>query len=83
MVVAPEDAEAFIAAATAENLEAYQVAVVTECPRMVMTWNGKVIADLSRAFLNTNGAVKRTDVYVPQLPGKAEVGGHLRRGRPL
>ena len=74
MVVAPEDAEAFIAAATAENLEAYQVAVVTESPRMVMTWNGKVIADLSRAFLNTNGTVKRTDVYVPQLPGKAEVG---------
>ena len=74
VVVAPEDAEAFIAAATAENLEAYQVAVVTESPRMVMTWNGKVIADLSRAFLNTNGTVKRTDVYVPQLPGKAEVG---------
>ena len=50
------------------------MAVVTESPRMVMTWNGKVIADLSRAFLNTNGTVKRTDVYVPQLPGKAEVG---------
>ena len=66
VVVAPEDAEGFIAAAQSENLEAYQVAVVTEIPRMVMTWKGQTIADLSRAFLNTNGAVKHAQVEVPQ-----------------
>ena len=64
VVVAPEDAAKFIAAAEAENLEAYQVAVVTESSRMVMEWNGTVIADLSRAFLNTNGAVKHAEVRV-------------------
>ncbi len=64
VVVAPEDQEQFIAAAQAENLEAYPVAVVTESPRMVMTWRGKTIANLSRAFLNTNGAVKHADVSV-------------------
>ena len=65
VVVAPEDAEAFMAAAARENLEAYQVAVVTESPRMVMQWQGQTIADLSRAFLNTNGAVKHAAVSVP------------------
>ncbi|WP_295580462.1 phosphoribosylformylglycinamidine synthase [uncultured Oscillibacter sp.] len=64
VVVAPEDAEAFIAAAEAENLEAYRVAVVTESPRMVMTWQGRTIVDLSRAFLDTNGAVKHTAISV-------------------
>ena len=66
VVVAPEDADAFIAAAQAENLEAYRVAVVTEEPRMVMEWKGKTIADLSRAFLDTNGAVKHTSVSVSE-----------------
>ncbi|MCI8399992.1 MAG: phosphoribosylformylglycinamidine synthase, partial [Oscillibacter sp.] len=65
VVVAPEDAEAFIAAANGENLEAYPVAVVTEAHRMVMTWQGETIVDLSREFLNSNGAVKRATVYVP------------------
>ena len=65
VVVAPEDVDAFIAAAEKENLEAYRVAVVTEEPRMVMSWKGKEIANLSRAFLNTNGAVKHTAVEVP------------------
>ncbi len=74
VVVAPEDVDAFIAAATAENLEAYQVAVVTEEPRMVMKWNGAVVADLSRDFLNTNGTVKRTAVSVPKLPENQPVG---------
>ena len=69
VVVAPEDAEKFIAAAQEENLEAYQVAVVTESPRMVMTWKGQTIADLSREFLNTNGAVKHAGVSVPKLAG--------------
>ncbi len=66
VVVAPEDAEAFMAAAHSENLEAYQVATVTEIPRMVMSWKGQTIADLSRAFLNTNGAVKHAQVEVPR-----------------
>ena len=66
VVVAPEDEEQFIAMAQAENLEAYRVAVVTESPRMVMTWKGQTIADLSREFLNTNGAVKHARVSVPE-----------------
>ena len=69
VVVAPEDAQTLIHMAAAENLEAYQVATVTESPRMVMTWRGKVIANLSRAFLNTNGAVKHAAVKVAQRPG--------------
>ena len=69
VVVAPEDEAALIAAAERENLEAYRVAVVTESPRMVMTWRGKTIADLSRDFLNTNGAVKTAKVTVPDAPG--------------
>ena len=64
VVVAPEDADKFIEAAQAENLEAYRVAVVTEEARMVMEWKGKEIANLSRAFLDTNGAVKHTEVAV-------------------
>ena len=64
VVVAPEDADAFIAAAEKENLEAYRVAVVTEEARMVMTWKGSEIANLSRDFLNTNGAVKHANVAV-------------------
>ena len=64
VVVAPEDEEKFIAAAQNENLEAYRVAVVTESPRMVMRWRGETIADLSRAFLNTNGATKHASVAV-------------------
>ena len=64
VVVEAKDADAFIAAAEAENLEAYRVAVVTEEPRMVMTWKGKEIASLSRAFLDTNGAVKHSGIYV-------------------
>ena len=66
VVVAPEDVDTFIAAAEAENLEAYRVAVVTEEARMIMEWNGTVIADLSRDFLNTNGAVKHAGVRVAE-----------------
>ncbi|MBQ3483394.1 MAG: phosphoribosylformylglycinamidine synthase [Clostridia bacterium] len=64
VVVAAEDADKFIEYASAENLEAYRVAVVTEQARMVMTWKGQTIADLSRDFLNTNGADKHTEVEV-------------------
>ena len=65
VVVRAKDAEAFIAAATAENLECYQVATVTEEPRMIMRWRGKVIVDLSREFLSSTGATKHTDVKIP------------------
>ena len=58
VVVAPEDAARFLALAEAENLQACRVAVVTEEPRLVMDWNGKRIVDLSREFLNSNGAKK-------------------------
>ena len=69
VVVSPQDEAALIAAAGAENLEAYRVAVVTERPRMVMKWRGESIADLSRAFLDTNGAVKQAAVTVPPFAG--------------
>ena len=79
VVVAPEDAAAFMAAAASENLEAYQVAVVTESPRMVMTWKGQTIANLSREFLNTNGAVKHAQVEVPQGTVKPVAGANTLR----
>ena len=61
VVVEPQDAEAFLALAAKENLEAVPVAVVQAEPRLVMEWNGKRIVDLSRAFLDTNGAEKHID----------------------
>ena len=64
VVVAPEDVERFLAYAAEENLEAVQTAVVTQDPRLVMTWRGRTIVDLARAFLNTNGAHQETDVRV-------------------
>ncbi len=72
VVVAPEDAERFIEYAERENLEAYPVAVVTAEPRMVMTWKNRTIADLSRHFLDTNGAVKHTTVDVRRRKTTAE-----------
>ena len=66
VVVDAKDVDKFIAAAEAENLEAYRVATVTESPRMVMHWKGLKIADLSRAFLNTNGAAKHATAAVPE-----------------
>ena len=66
VVVEAKDADTFIALAEAENLEAYRVAVVTEEARMVMSWKGREIANLSRDFLNTNGAVKHTSVAVEE-----------------
>ncbi len=64
VVVAKEDVVRFMEKADKENLEATVVAEVTEEPRLSMTWRGKKIVDLSRAFLNTNGAEKVTDVEV-------------------
>lgn len=67
VVVAPEDAEKFRALASKENLESTIVAVVREEPRLKMNWNGKTIVDISREFLNSNGAEKHTDVFVPDV----------------
>ena len=64
VVVEATDADKFIEYAQSENLEAYRVATVTKEARMVMTWKGQTIADLSREFLNTNGADKHTEVQV-------------------
>ncbi|MBR1814253.1 MAG: phosphoribosylformylglycinamidine synthase [Lachnospiraceae bacterium] len=69
VVVDPKDEERFLSYAAEENLEAVPVAHVTESPRLVMHWRGKTIVDLSRAFLNTNGAHQETDVVV-EIPGK-------------
>ena len=66
VVVEAKDTDAFIAAAEKENLEAYRVAVVTEEERMVMSWKGQTIANLSRAFLDTNGAVKHTEAHITE-----------------
>ncbi len=62
VVVEEKDVEKFIALAEKENLEASVVATVTEEKRLVMSWNGKVIVDISREFLNSNGAEKHVDV---------------------
>ena len=64
VVVAPEDVDTFLGYAVEENLEAVSVAVVTKEPRLVLTWRGKEIVNISRAFLDTNGAHQETDVYV-------------------
>ena len=66
VVLAAEDVEAFMAAARDENLEATVVAEVTAEPRLRMTWKGNTIVDLSREFLNSNGAEKHTTVAVPE-----------------
>ena len=67
VVVAAKDAERFIEEATKENLEAYVVAKVTDKARMTMTLNGQIIADLSREFLDTNGATKHMSATVNKL----------------
>ena len=62
VVIEPENVEKFLALADAENLEATVVATVTAEPRLVMYWNGKAICDISREFLNSNGAEKHITV---------------------
>ena len=64
VVLAPGDLDEFLKLADGENLEATVVATVTEQPRLVMRWRGDVIVDISREFLNSNGAEKHTDVKV-------------------
>ena len=62
VVVDPKDVEKFLKYANEENLEAVEVAVVTESPRLVLIWRDKEIVNISRAFLDTNGAHQETDV---------------------
>ncbi len=69
VVVDPADMPAFIALADSENLEATVVATVTEAPRLTMQWRGKTIVDLSREFLNSNGAEKH--ITIETSPAKA------------
>ena len=64
VVIAAEDTERFMALAHSENLEATVLAHVTEEPRLVMHWNGRKIVDVSREFLNSNGAEKHVDVLI-------------------
>ncbi len=76
VVVAPENVDQFLAFAAEENLEAIPVAVVTEDPRLVLLWRGKEIVDISRAFLDTNGAHQETRVEV-DIPSEED--NYLRR----
>ena len=71
VVVAPKDVEQFLAYAKEENLEAVKVAEVTESPRLVLSWRGKEIVNIARAFLDTNGAHQETKVKV-EIPAKAD-----------
>ncbi|MCF0132124.1 MAG: phosphoribosylformylglycinamidine synthase, partial [Pseudobutyrivibrio sp.] len=71
VVVAPEDVDCFLKYAREENLEAIEVAIVTKEPRLVLEWRGKEVVNLSRAFLDTNGAHQETDVFV-EIPSKNE-----------
>ena len=67
VVVAKEDVDAFILLATKENLQAVPVAVVKDEPRLTMTWNGKKIVDISREFLNSNGAEKHVNATAQKI----------------
>ncbi len=71
VVVDPKDVDTFMAYAKEENLEATCVAVVTEEPRLVLLWRGKEIVNLSRAFLDTNGAHQETTVAV-DIPSRKD-----------
>lgn len=71
VVVDPKDVEEFMGYASEENLEAIEVAVVTEEPRLVLIWRDKEIVNISRAFLDTNGAHQETSVTV-EMPLEAE-----------
>ncbi|WP_315322368.1 phosphoribosylformylglycinamidine synthase [Stomatobaculum longum] len=70
-VLDPKDVDTFLRYAKEENLEATPVAVVTAEPRLVLNWRGKAIVDLSRAFLDTNGAHLTAEVEV-ELPKRSE-----------
>ena len=71
VVVDPKDVKEFLAYSAEENLEAVEVAVVTKEPRLVLNWRGKDIVNISRAFLDTNGAHQETCVEV-EMPVEEE-----------
>ena len=71
VVVDPKDVAEFMGYAKEENLEAVEVAEVTESPRLVLSWRGKEIVNLSRAFLDTNGAHQETTVAV-DIPSRKD-----------
>ena len=71
VVVDPADVEEFLKYAREENLEAVEVAVVTETPRLVLIWRDKEIVNISRAFLDTNGAHQETNVFV-EIPSEKD-----------
>ncbi len=71
VVVDPKDVDEFLKYAAEENLEAVKVAVVTESPRLVLCWRGKEIVNISRAFLDTNGAHQETEVEV-EIPSRED-----------
>ena len=76
VVVSPADADAFLALADAENLAATPVATVTESPRLVMHWRGDTIVDISREFLNSNGAEKHIRIETePSVVAETSVTG--------
>ena len=66
IVLDAADVKRFIELSDSENLESTEVAVVTEAARLVLNWNGNAIVNLSRDFLNSNGAAKNTTMYIPQ-----------------
>ena len=77
IVVDPKDVNRMLAFAEEENLEAVVVAEVSEEPRLVMNWRGNEIVNISRAFLDTNGAHQEASAYIT-LPSKEE--NYLRKG---
>ena len=67
VVIEPENKDRFLELAASENLEATVVATVKAEGRLTMTWNGKTIVDISRDFLNSNGAEKHIDIEAPKI----------------
>ncbi len=91
VVIDAKDADRFIAKAAGENLEAVPVATVTADPRLVMTWRGKVIVDLARSFIDSNGAPQQTSIRLTaagdgdawstmEYSSKAEFSDNLKKG---
>ena len=85
VVVEAADVDRFLELAQEENLQACPVAVVQEEPRLVMDWNGKKIVDISREFLNSNGASKHITIQAaePALKEQKVSGGFAENLRAL
>ncbi len=85
VVIEAENVDAFLALAESENLQACPVAVVKAEPRLTMNWNGKKIVDISREFLNSNGADKHITIAPakPVLPKKTVSGGFAENYKKL